>query len=214
MKQGVTVVVLAASLVAAGAAWAEDPEDTAPAEHQEAPSSSDGMTGNVHFLIGQTYLGDFWKPLDEPAAFGVEVDFGPSRSIVHVAMAWSGSYDSGRVTTPYFGRTGDVAVGFLEFSAGFLVLPVRKAPVRPYFGAGALRVFASTDSGANAWNGGDNDSSFGFYANAGIFFKVGDHFDIGFDGRIVRETKILLVGVEGDADYEQINMLIGFSWGK
>ena len=212
MKPGVTVVVLAAALVTAGAAWAEDPPSPEPAE--ENTSSSDGMTGNVQFLIGQTYLSDFWKPVDEPASFGVEVDFGPSKSLVHVAMAWSGSTDSGTVTTPYFGRTGHVAVGFLEFSAGFLVHPVRKAFVRPYFGAGALRVFASTDSGANAWNGGDNDQSFGFYANAGIFFKVGDHFNIGFDGRIVRETKILLVGVEGDADYEQINMLIGFSWGK
>jgi opacity protein-like surface antigen len=214
MKQGVTVVVLAAALVAAGAAWAEDPEDTAPAEHQEATSSSDGMTGNVQFLMGQTYLSDFWKPIDEPASFGIEIDFGPSKSIVHVAMAWSGSLDSGTVTTPYFGRTGHVAVGLLEFSAGFLVHPVRKGPVRPYIGAGALRVFASTDSGANAWNGGDSDSSFGFYGNVGVFFKVGDHFNIGFDGRIVRGTKILIVGVEGDADYEQINMLIGFSWGK
>jgi hypothetical protein len=214
MRQGVTVVVLVAAFLAAGAAWAEDPEDTAPAEEAQTASSSDGMTGNVQFLIGQTYLSDFWKPIDEPASFGIEVDFGPSRSLVHVAMGWSGSLDSGTVTTPYFGRTGHVAVGFLEFSAGFLVHPVRKGFVRPYFGAGALRVFASTDSGANAWNGGDSDQSFGFYGNVGLFFKVGDHFNIGFDGRIVRGTKILIVGVEGDADYEQINMLIGFSWGK
>jgi opacity protein-like surface antigen len=86
--------------------------------------------------------------------------------------------------------------------------------VRPYVGGGALRIFASTDSGANAWNGGDDDTSFGFYGNAGVYFKVGDHFNIGLDGRIVRGTKILLVGVEGDADYEQLSMLIGFSWGK
>ena len=214
MKHGVTVFVLVAAFLAAGAASAEEPPSTAPAEEAPSTDSSDGMTGNVQFLIGQTYLGDFWKPLDEPASFGLEVDFGPSKSLVHVAMAWSGSGDSATVTAPYFGRTGHVAVGFLEFSAGFLVLPVRHAPVRPYFGGGALRIFASTDSGANAWNGGDDDTSFGFYGNAGVFFKVGDHFNIGFDGRIVRGTKILLVGVEGDADYEQISMLIGFSWGK
>jgi hypothetical protein len=213
MKHGVTVFVLVAALLAAGSAWAEDPPTTPPAEEAPSTSSSDGMTGNVQFLIGQTYLGNFWQPLDEPASFGLEVDFGPSKSLVHVALAWSGSGDSSTVTTPYFGRTGHVAVGFLEFSAGFLVLPVRHAPVRPYVGGGALRMFASTDSGANAWNGGDSDQSFGFYGNAGVYFKVGDHFNIGFDGRIVRGTKIQLVGVEGDADYEQISMLIGFSWG-
>src|SRR5262245_16563809 len=203
MKQRVTIVVLVAALLAAGAAWAEDPEappSATPAEAAPAESSSDGMSGAVHFLIGQTYLSDFWKPVDEPAAFGVEVDFGPSKSIVHVALGWNASVDSGTVATPYFGRTGNVSVGLLEFSAGFLVVPVWKAPVRPYFGAGALRVFASTDSGSNPWNGGDNDQSFGFYGNVGIFFKVGDHFDIGFDGRIVRGTEINLIGVEGDAD--------------
>jgi opacity protein-like surface antigen len=214
MKLGFTRFVLVAALLAAGTARAEDPPDTAPAEVAPTPESSGGMTGNVQFLIGQTYLGDFWKPLDEPASFGLEIDFGPSKSLVHVAMAWSGSGDSATVTAPYFGRTGHVSVGTLEFSAGFLVLPVRHAPVRPYVGGGALRIFASTDSGANAWNGGDDDTSFGFYGNAGVYFKVGDHFNIGLDGRIVRGTKILLVGVEGDADYEQLSMLIGFSWGK
>jgi len=214
MKQGITAFVLAGALLAVGAASAEDPEDTAPAAEATSTPSSDGMTGNVQFLIGQTYLGDFWSPLDEPAAFGIEVDFGPSKSLVHVAMALSGAHDSATVTSPFFGELGSVAVGYLEFSAGFLIHPVRKAPVRPYFGAGALRMIAATDSGANAWNGGESDQSFGFYGNAGIFFKVGDHFNIGFDGRIVRGTDIVLFGIEGDADYEQINMLLGFSWGN
>ncbi len=213
MKQGFTVFALAAALVAAGAVFAEDPEDAAPAP-APAPVTDEGMSGNLQFLIGQSYLSDFWKPIDEPAAFGIEVDFGPSSSPVHVAMALNGATDSASVASPYFGETGKVAVGYIEFSAGFLWHPVRRGFARPYIGAGALRIFAAVDAGANAWNGGENDTSFGFYGNAGIFFKVGDSFNIGFDGRIVRGTKIVLVGVEGDVDYEQVNMLLGFSWGK
>ena len=64
------------------------------------------MTGNVQFLIGQTYLSDFWKPIDEPASFGIEVDFGPSKSLVHVALAWSGSGDSGDRDEPVFRKDG------------------------------------------------------------------------------------------------------------
>ena len=205
MKHGFTVLALAAVLVAAGAALADDSANTADA---------DGMEGNVQFLIGQTYLGDFWQPLDEPAAFGVEVDFAPKKSPVHVALATNVSGDSASVSSPFFGQTGHVAVGFLEFSAGFVWLPVKRSVARPYLGAGVLTMLAAVDAGANAWNGGDTDQSFGFYGNAGIFFKVGDSFNIGLDGRLVRGTSITLAGIEVDADYERASLLLGFSWGQ
>jgi len=205
MKHGVTVLALAAVLVAAGAALADDSANTADA---------DGMEGNVQFLIGQTYLGDFWQPLDEPAAFGVEVDFAPKKSPVHVALATNVSGDSASVSSPFFGQTGHVAVGFLEFSTGFIWLPVKRSVARPYLGAGVLTMLAAVDAGANAWNGGDTDQSFGFYGNAGIFFKVGDSFNIGLDGRLVRGTSITLAGIEVDADYERASLLLGFSWGQ
>jgi len=205
MKHGFTVLALAAVLVAAGAALADDSANTADA---------DGMEGNVQFLIGQTYLGDFWQPLDEPAAFGVEVDFAPKKSPVHVALATNVSGDSASVSSPFFGQTGHVAVGFLEFSTGFIWLPVKRSVARPYLGAGVLTMLAAVDAGANAWNGGDTDQSFGFYGNAGIFFKVGDSFNIGLDGRLVRGTSITLAGIEVDADYERASLLLGFSWGQ
>jgi hypothetical protein len=172
------------------------------------------MEGNVQFLIGQSFLGDVWQPLDQPAAFGVEVDFGPKKSPVHVALFSSVSGDSTSVVNPYLGQTGSVAVGFVEFSAGFVWLPVKKAIARPYLGAGALTLFAGADAGANAWNGGDADQSFGFYANAGLFFKVGKSFNIGFDGRIVRGTSVTIAGTKLDADYERASLLLGFSWGE
>jgi outer membrane protein W len=91
---------------------------------------------------------------------------------------------------------------------------VKKAIARPYLGAGVLTMFASVDAGANAWNGGDSDHSFGFYGNAGLFFKVGSSFNIGIDGRIVRGTSVTLAGTELDANYERASMLFGFSWGE
>jgi hypothetical protein len=218
MKHGLTAFALAAALVAAGAALADDTPPTAPptapADETATTASDDGMAGNVQFLIGQTYLGDFWAPLDEPAAFGVEVDFGPKKSPVHVAIATNVSGDNASVESPFLGQTGHVAVGFIEFSAGFVWLPVRHAVARPYLGAGALTLIAGVDAGANAWNGGDSDQSFGFYGNAGIYFKVGNTFNIGFDGRLVRGTSITLAGQETDADYERVSLLLGFSWGE
>ena len=205
MKLGFPALGLTAMLVAGSSAFAEDTPTAA---------QNDGMEGNVQFLIGQNYLGDVWQPLDQPAVFSVEVDFAPKKSPVHVALASSVSGDSASVVNPYYGQTGHVAVGFVEFSAGFIWLPVKHAIARPYLGAGALTLIAGVDAGANAWNGGDADQSFGFYANAGLFFKVGDSFNIGFDGRIVRGTSITIAGTKVDADYERASLLVGFSWGE
>jgi len=215
VRQGLSAVVLVAALLSGRTALAEDPPTEAPAETTpEVETDDGGMEGNIQFYIGQMYLGDVWKPLDRPATFGVEADFAPKGSPVHVALATSISGDSGDVVTPYFGKTGSVADGFIEFSAGFVWLPVKRGVARPYLGAGVLTMFAGIDNGANAWNGGDSDHSFGFYGTAGLYFKVGDSFNIGFDGRIVRGTSFNFAGAEVDADYERVSMLFGFSWGE
>ena len=81
-------------------------------------------------------------------------------------------------------------------------------------GAGVLTLVAGVDAGANTWNGDDADQSFGFHADSGLFFEVGDSFNIGFDGRVVRGTSITIAGTDVDADSERLSFLIGFSWGE
>jgi hypothetical protein len=176
-------------------------------------ASADGMAGDTQFLIGQTYLHDVWKPFDEPSSFGLKVDFGPAASPVQVALGFNVAGDSKHISSTFLGKTGKVAAGFLEFSAGALWQPVKHHVVRPFLGLGIVRTFAGVGTGSNYFSGSDSDQSFGFYGNAGVFFKVGDVFNIGFDGRLVRGTKISLGGRDLDADYGQASLLIGFSWG-
>ena len=215
MKHGWTAFVLAASFFTGSLAFAEDPEDIEEDAAEERPSD---MAGNVQFIVGQRSMSDdLWRPLDRPIAFGVEVDFAPASSPVRVALGWQFASESGHatVTDPYFGQTGSVDSSLFEFSAGFLWHPVKKAVVRPYLGAGAVMLFAANDTFWDTFDeDGDSDQSFGFYGNAGVFFKVGDSFNIGVDGRFVRGTSITLGGRDLDADYEQVAMLFGFSWGN
>jgi len=201
-------------VVSSAVALAQDAPTTEPAEPTEssAGTTSAGSSGNVQFLLGQTYLHDFWQPLDEPLSFGVEVDFAPKSSPVHVALGAHAFAETQHVSAPYFDRRGSVGAGFVELSAGFLWLPVKHGVVRPYLGAGGLTLLAAVGGGSDWWNG-DRDVSFGFYANAGVFFKIGSSFNIGFDGRLVRGTDITLEGRDGDADYGQGSVLMGFSWG-
>ena len=175
MRRGFAALGLGVALFAVGTASAED------------------MSGNTQFLIGQRYLRDKnWGALDRPS---------PSGSPVHVALGVMVSGESGTATAtdPEFGQVGSGDSRFFEFSTGFLYHPVKKAVVRPYLGAGALLLTASTASDWGLFkSSNDGDQSFGFYGNLGIFFKVGEHFNIGVDGRIVRGTTITLNGIKGD----------------
>ena len=175
-----------------------------------APRAAD-MTGNVQFLIGQRWLSDDWRVANEAGVFGVEVDFAPVTSPVHVALSMQLAGDDSTLPGPL--TSGDVNAGCFEFSAGFLWLPVKKAIVRPYIGGGGLTMAAATGNDFLLFGADEHAQSFGFYGNAGVFFKVGDHFNIGVDGRIVRETNFELGPIERDGDYEQVSFLIGFSWG-
>jgi len=197
MRRLLTLATLGIALLAAASARAED------------------MSGNVQFFVGQRWLGDEWQPIDEPAIFGVEVDFAPQSSPIRVALASFMAADSQDIGSGTFlGDTGDVDIGFFELSAGFLWLPVKQGVARPYLGAGALMMGAVIGSNWDWFEDNDFDHSFGFYGTAGVYFKVGDTFNIGMDGRIVRGTEFSFAGTEIDGDYEQVSLLLGFSWGK
>jgi opacity protein-like surface antigen len=170
------------------------------------------MSGNVQFLVGQRWLSDAWGPVGEPSVFGVEVDFAPQTSPVRVALGVQLAGDSSTLPNAISG-SDDIDVGFFELSAGFLWHPVKKAIVRPYIGGGVITMSAATGSSFGFFGADESDQSFGFYGNAGVFFKVGEHFNIGVDGRIVRETEFDFGATEIDGDYEQAALLIGFSWG-
>ncbi|HEX4822729.1 MAG TPA: hypothetical protein VFV19_00290 [Candidatus Polarisedimenticolaceae bacterium] len=175
---------------------------------------AEDMSGNVQFFVGQRWLGDDWKPVNQPAIFGVEVDFAPTSSPIRVALATMIASDSGTAVAPVLGHVGDVNVAFFEMSAGFLWVPVKKGVARPYLGGGVVLMGAGFGKDWNFWDSGSHDHSFGFYENAGVYFKVGDTFNIGMDGRFVQGTKFTFAGQDVNANYEQASLLLGFSWGK
>lgn len=172
-----------------------------------------GSTGNMQFLVGQRYLdGTVWAPVDRPQMFGFQIDFGPSESPVHVALGAAIATDSSSRPSTYFNKT-NIEASFSEMSAGFLWLPVRRGFARPYLGGGVLTMSAGLDDDEGWIFGGETDRSFGYYANAGVYFKVGERFNIGIDGRAVRGTRFDIDQFRVEGDYEQVSLLIGFSWG-
>lgn len=174
--------------------------------------------GNVNFNVGQRYMSDsLWDDfnLDTQDSFGVNVDLGEDGSSIHAAFALntSGVFD-------WENDNEETAIG--ELSAGFLWVPKIKGRLQPFLGAGVSRVGATLDI-----NGDDSDSVFGFYANGGLFWRVTQRFNMGFDVRTLQGAKLEFdaaeLGVpanaprdryEIDANHVQIGFLVGFGFGR
>jgi opacity protein-like surface antigen len=162
--------------------------------------------GNVNFLIANRSLdNDRWDPVSPQPAFGVAVDISPGGGPIAIAF---GAQFSAREE-----RDDAYAIG--EVSVGALWKPRVGGSAYPYLGAGIAHVAAAVDLDFedDDIDTDDDDSSIGWYLNGGVSWRLGERLNLGLDARLMRGTEGELLGIEGDADYLQVGVLIGFGWG-
>ena len=175
--------------------------------------------GNANFILGQRTLeeDEVWRSfapdVDEQPTIGANIDFGEPDWPISLAVAIQGSGETDRDAV-----NGKIDAGILDLSFGVRWIGNRYGTTHPYVGAGVSHVFATLDSDDLIFADDDEtDSSFGAYANAGIYWNIGERLNVGFDARWLRGTDLELelndVLFETDADYFQVGMLIGVRWG-
>jgi hypothetical protein len=166
--------------------------------------------GNANFVLGMRGLDkDFWEPVNGQAAFGVTVDFGRKEWPIHLE---TGFHTSVGYEENFFG-SADVIGAVSEVDFGVNKTWELKGGVRPYVGGGLAALGASYK--IDVPGGGDiddDDGSGAFYVHGGLFWRLGSRFNIGFDGRFLVGSDVTLFGVEGDADYAQFGMILGWGW--
>jgi hypothetical protein len=203
MRHRITGYALLAMLAVSSAVPADDTTTTAPAESTgttEVTTEADhGMAGNVQFLPGQTYLHDFWQPLDEPLAFGIEIDFAPKTSPVHVAFAWHASAETEHVS-PYW-PDGSVD-GFAGPGRALAACAACRCP--PYLGAGAAGMVAAVGGGPDCGTGQDESPAFRQDLQVATL-----QLDRRTRARHERHTR----RARRYRYHGQVNLLMGFSWG-
>jgi len=159
--------------------------------------------GNANLVGGGRTMTDEndWMPFQDQTVGGITVDFGPASWPFNLEAGAQGS----EKTESLFGT--DVTGRVEEVSFG-LNKTWNMGRMHPYVGAGAAQVKATFESGSVSID----DSSAGFYVHGGIFWRLGRRFNIGFDVRGMGGTKISFFGFEGDANYTQGGLLLGWGW--
>ncbi len=165
--------------------------------------------GNANFVLGIRGLDeDFWDPVNGQAVIGATVDFGKEAWPVHLE---TGIQISVGAEENFIG-TADVAGAVTEVDFGVNKTWVTKSSMRPYIGGGLAAVGAHITIDTPGGDIDDDDSTGGLYFHGGVYWRIGSRFNIGVDGRFLVGTDVTLFGEEGDADYVQLGMVLGWGW--
>lgn len=170
--------------------------------------------GNVNFVGGTRSFGDddLFEEIDSQSFGGVTVDFGPDSWPVTLAIGLYGSFGE---EENIFGEI-DLQTAVSELSFG--VHKVWKVnATRPFVGGGLTSVSTWAEFEGPGDDVDDTDTSVGLYVQGGVFWKIGSRFNIGIDGRLVTGTDVEMdfdgrLSAEGDADYFQVGLLLGWGW--
>jgi hypothetical protein len=166
-------------------------------------------SGNANFVLGGRGLDkDFWEPVNGQAVIGVVVDFGKKDWPIHLE---TGIQVSVGAEEDFF-VTSDVYGSVAELDFGVNKTWELKGATRPFIGGGLATVGAAYTVEAPLGDIEEDDNSGGVYFHGGAFWRLGKRFNIGIDGRFLVGTKITLFGEEGDADYVQLGMILGWGW--
>jgi len=169
---------------------------------------SSASVSNVTMLISQRYLDeDDWEPLDEPTAFGVEFDrYGPYDPL-GFEVGFSYAEDSATVSSV------DVDTEVWEIYAGARkTFSLAEDRLHPYISVGASWSNAELDASVGGGSASLEDDAFGFYLRGGVYYTIGEGFNVGLDYRKLLGANFEDSGAEADGDFDQFSLGIGYSF--
>jgi len=163
-------------------------------------------TGNVNFFLGQKSLeSDDWAPIDDQGEFGVLVDFKQNDWPVSIAIDLLVSAD----TTTEFGVEFTAITS--ELNGGVRkIWDISGSSVRPYIGGGLALISADLEA-SDFTTVSDDDNSIGIWLNAGIYWTLGQSFNLGFDLRY-SQAEVTVFDVDVEAGGTHAGLILGYHW--
>ena len=181
-----------------------------------ASRAEEQFHGDVNFLIGQKQLEeDALEPNEDGAVVGAITTWGGEDWPVSLAadlVIYGDEEDA-------FDLSADeLSLAIVEAAVGVRKI-WRAGPIRPYLGAGIELVSADLEEGNFFFDDEDAEGSgVGVWANGGVFWRLGNHFNLGFDVRWNR-AEVDLEFDDGGPDLEDVELgglagglTLGFGW--
>lgn len=173
-------------------------------------AADQGWTGNVNFTLGAKSLDeDDWEPIEDQGEIGIHLDLRTTNWPVSIYLAFLASY--GDDTTRIDGFRADVEGRTSEFRFGVRKIWEPTTNMRPYFGGGLALVTAEIEVSAFGEKLDDSDSALGFWLGGGIYWTLGEHFNIGLD-IAWSKAEVTLFDTDGEAGGGHAGLLLGYHW--
>lgn len=169
-------------------------------------------SGNLNFVVGTRNIDtgeDDFDEVEDQTAFGVNWDFKTGDLPFNWVVGFHLSGEEENVDLGGF--TGDVSTSLIELSFG----PVwiwETGSARPYVGGGLSYIQASLDVDIGPVEFDEDDQSPAAYLDGGIYWRLGEVFNLGVGARIVEGSSFDLGGEDFEADYQQAHILFGWGW--
>jgi len=186
-----------------------------PALMLSAPTFANEYNINVMVAESRTYSNTaFWGFLNKEPAGLIVFDYADEGWPANVEVGFANTNEKFWFTTTI---NGNLITANGTFTVTELFGGVRKFwdmnGFRPSLGAGLTSVNFTGNETTNLGTAPTtNSSSLGFYVDGCVCGRIGEHFNIGLDWRMVSGTSINAWGASGDVDYTQYGILLGYGW--
>jgi opacity protein-like surface antigen len=163
-------------------------------------------SGNANFILGTKSLENSdWGTLDEQLAVGVLVDFKQKNWPISMAIDLLGSLDEEDI--PGGKREGSTS----EFDIGVRkIWEVSGSSIRPFIGGGIAFIDAEQKL-TNGISVSVDDSATGVWLNGGVYWTLGQHFNLGLQARYSK-AEVTLAGIDVEAGGTIAAIMLGYHW--
>ncbi len=165
------------------------------------------LSGNVNFLLGtRTMMDDDWDDFEvqDQGMFGLNVDL-KLPAMPGIEFGFLGSR-----------ADGDTQFTEADVSLSELFAGVNKTwevgAARPFIGGGLTIRTITTEIEVLTIEFDDDDTDLALYFHGGVFWRLGDHFNLGFDFRTVVGGEMELFNNDVNANSWAGSLILGYGW--